>query len=134
MDFRSGRFLFVERDYFEDSLGADFGMGKYALYHHQMWKFETTGATRTSNLGVFSEFLIESDCEKTKVHDDVIKSKRFYALLFLCVGNSPLTDEFPAQRPVTRSFDVFFDLHLNKRLSKQSWGYTCIDYHVYMYT
>ena len=29
----------------------------------------------------------------------------------------------PAQRPVTRSFDVFFDLRLNKRLSKQSWGW-----------
>ena len=29
--------------------------------------------------------------------------------------------EFPAQRPVTRSFDVFFDLRLNKRLSKQPW-------------
>ena len=27
------------------------------------------------------------------------------------------------QRPVTRSFDVFFDLRLNKRLSKQSWGW-----------
>ena len=27
--------------------------------------------------------------------------------------------EFPAQRPVTRSFDVFFDLRLNKQLSKQ---------------
>ena len=31
--------------------------------------------------------------------------------------------EFPAQRPVTRSFDVFFDLHPNKRLSKQWWGW-----------
>ena len=31
--------------------------------------------------------------------------------------------EFPAQRPVTRSFDVFFDLRLNKRLSKQSRGW-----------
>ena len=31
--------------------------------------------------------------------------------------------EFPAQRPVTRSFDVFFDLRLNKRLSEQSWGW-----------
>ena len=31
--------------------------------------------------------------------------------------------EFPTQRPVTRSFDVFFDLRLNKRLSKQPWGY-----------
>ena len=31
--------------------------------------------------------------------------------------------EFPAHRPVTRSFGVLFDLHLNKRLSKQSWGW-----------
>ena len=31
--------------------------------------------------------------------------------------------EFPAQRPVTRSFDVFFHLRLNKRLSKQPWGW-----------
>ena len=31
--------------------------------------------------------------------------------------------EFPTQGPVTRSFDVFFDLHLNKRLSKQWWGW-----------
>ena len=31
--------------------------------------------------------------------------------------------EFPTQRPVTRSFDVFFDLHPNKRLSKQWWGW-----------
>ena len=31
--------------------------------------------------------------------------------------------EFPAQRPVTRSFDVFFDLRPNKRLSKQAWGW-----------
>ena len=33
----------------------------------------------------------------------------FYALLALCAGNSPVTGEFPTQRPVTRSFDVFFD-------------------------
>ena len=42
------------------------------------------------------------------------------ALLALCAGNSPVTGEFPTKRPVTRSFDAFFDLHLNKRLSKQS--------------
>ena len=45
------------------------------------------------------------------------------ALLAICAGNSPVPGEFPAQRPVTRSFDVFFDLHLNKRLSKQWWGW-----------
>ena len=44
------------------------------------------------------------------------------ALLAICAGNSPVTDEFPSQRPVTRSFNVFFDLHPNKRFSKQSWG------------
>ena len=47
----------------------------------------------------------------------------FSALLDLCAGNSPVTGEFPSQRPVTRSLDIFFDLHLNKRLSKQSWGW-----------
>ena len=31
--------------------------------------------------------------------------------------------ELPTRRPVTRSFDVFFDLRLNKRLSKQPWGW-----------
>ena len=47
----------------------------------------------------------------------------FSALLAICAGNSPVPGEFPAQRPVTRSFDVLFDLRLNKRLSKQSWGW-----------
>ena len=47
----------------------------------------------------------------------------YSALLAICVGNSQVTGEFPAQRPVTWSFDVFFDLCLNKRLSKHSWGW-----------
>ena len=45
----------------------------------------------------------------------------FSALLALCAGNPPVLGEFPTQRPVTQSFDVFFDQRLNKRLSKQSW-------------
>ena len=45
----------------------------------------------------------------------------FSALLGICAGNLPVTGEFPAQRPVTRSFDVFFVMRLNKRFSKQ-WG------------
>ena len=47
----------------------------------------------------------------------------FSALLTLCAGNSQVTGEFPTQRTVTRSFGIFFDLRLNKRLSKQSWGW-----------
>ena len=46
--------------------------------------------------------------------------KTFSALLALCKGNSPVTGEFLSQRPVTRSYYVFFDVCLNKRLSKQS--------------
>ena len=40
----------------------------------------------------------------------------------LC-GEFIVPGEFPTQRPVTRSFDVFFDLRLNKRLSEQPWGW-----------
>ena len=47
----------------------------------------------------------------------------FSVFLAFCVGNSPVTCEFPAQRPVTQSFDVFFDLRLNKQLGRQSWGW-----------
>ena len=47
----------------------------------------------------------------------------FSASLPICAGNSPVTGEFPAQRPVTRRIDVFFDLRLNKQFSKQSWGW-----------
>ena len=51
------------------------------------------------------------------------QTETFSALLAPCAGNSPVPGEFPTQRPVTRSFDVFFDLCQNKRLSKQSWGW-----------
>ena len=40
----------------------------------------------------------------------------------LC-GEFTSPGEFPAQRPVTQGFDVFFDVRLNKRLSKQSWDW-----------
>ena len=47
----------------------------------------------------------------------------FSALLTLGAGISPVTGEFPAQRPATRSFDISVICALNKRLSKQSWGW-----------
>ena len=53
-------------------------------------------------------------------HDDVIKWKHFPPYWALCEGNPPVIGEFPSQRPVTRSFDVFFHLRLNQRLCKQS--------------
>ena len=45
------------------------------------------------------------------------------ALQDFCAGNSRVTVELPIQRPVTRSFDGFFDLRLNERLSKRWWGW-----------
>ena len=47
---------------------------------------------------------------------------QIFALLAICAGNSAVTGEFPDERPVTRSFDVFY-LRLNKRLSKQWPGW-----------
>ena len=47
----------------------------------------------------------------------------FSALLAICAGNSPVPVNSPHKRPVTRSFDVYFDLRPNKRLSKQSRGW-----------
>ena len=57
-------------------------------------------------------------------HDDVIKWKHFPRYWPFVRGiHRWLTSGFPSQRPVTRSFDVFFYLCLNKRLSKQWWGW-----------
>ena len=52
--------------------------------------------------------------------DDIFKYIWNCMSLFLRVKLTG-TGELPSQRPVTRSFDVFFDLRLNKRLSKHSW-------------
>ena len=56
-------------------------------------------------------------------HDNVVQMEIYSALLAICAGNSPVSGEFPPQRPVTQSFDIFFDLRLNKRLSKQWWSW-----------
>ena len=47
----------------------------------------------------------------------------FSALLAICVGNSLVIGRFLVQRPVTWGYDVLIDLRLNKRLSKQCWGW-----------
>ena len=59
--------------------------------------------------------------KESTARDDVMET--FSVLLALCAWNSPVTGEFLVQRPVTRSFSVFFDLHLYKRMSKQWWGW-----------
>ena len=58
-----------------------------------------------------------------QIYDDVIKWRHLPRNWPFFAGNSLVTGEFPSQRPVTRSFDVLFDPHLNKRLSEQSRGW-----------
>ena len=48
------------------------------------------------------------------------QKETFSMLLALCGGNSPVTGEFPLPMPLTRSLNIFSDLRLHKRLSKQS--------------
>ena len=50
----------------------------------------------------------------------MMSSMEILSMILALSGNSLVTDEFLQQKPVTRSFDIFFDLRLNKRLSKQS--------------
>ena len=47
------------------------------------------------------------------------RMETYFTLLDPCEGNWPPTGGIPAQRPVTMSFDVFFDLRLNRELIKQ---------------
>ena len=56
-------------------------------------------------------------------HDDVIKRKHIPRYWPFVRGIHRRPGEFPAQRPVTQSFDVFFDQRPNKRLSKQLWDW-----------
>ena len=68
-----------------------------------------------------SFMLADSACH-SEIHDDVIKWKHFPRCWPFVRGIHRSTVNSP-QRPVTRRFDVFFDLRLSKRLSKQSWGW-----------
>ena len=58
-----------------------------------------------------------------QLHDDDIKWKHFPRYWPFVRGIHRSTVNFPSQRPVTRSFDGFFYLCLNKQLSKQWWGW-----------
>ena len=65
---------------------------------------------------------IESLTKCPRVHDNVIQWKHFPVNWPLCRAFTGHRWIHRTIRPVTRSFDVLFDLHLNKRSSKQSWG------------
>ena len=70
-----------------------------------------------TGLGIFNIYCKWALKQKPHYHDDVIKRKHFPRCWPLVRGIHQPGD-FPAQRPVTWSFDVFFYLRLNKRLSE----------------
>ena len=105
--------------------GATGARGK----HMQWWldrKHSMHCIANTCVLRVMTQNLVEVTILAWWRH----QMETFSVLLAICAGNSPVTGEFPSQRPMTRSFDVFFDLCLNKNMSKQSAGcwpcYTCL--------
>ena len=80
------------------------------------WVFAVHGLWSASNSCAFSDKTLMGF-----ILNLVIMVTSSKGNIFGVTGNSPVTGEFPAQRPATRSFDVFLDQRLNKRLSKQSW-------------
>ena len=94
-------------------------MGMAVWRNHQKYEMVSmeTGSNLISSTEVSLIYGIAS------IHDDVIKWKhlpRNWPFL-RGIHRSPVNS--PHKRPVTRSFDVYFDLRPNKRLSKQSWGW-----------
>ena len=98
------------------------------FFHLELYFDWATTEILLSNLGSITIYNIQEICTVSLVYSSIStdlciswwrnQMETFSALLALCVGNSPVTGEFPAQRPVTRNLDVFLDLHLNKQLSK----------------
>ena len=84
-----------------------------------LFTFISTTALGLRRCSLWHLIRLKDDCLPWWRH----QMKTFSALLAIRAGNSPVPGEFPTQRPVTRSFDVFFDLRLNKWLSKQWWGW-----------
>ena len=81
-----------------------------SLRNHVSVTGAALGIWRINHLNPFAIYMTQRMYEKTRWRHQM---ELFSASLALCAGNSPVTGEFPSQRPVTRSFDVFFDLHMN---------------------
>ena len=121
-------------------LSADVRIMLHVMFRSQsfLWikyfRISTFKNNRNCSLKIYLEICVKEKivCQQDSLYSPPLhitislwrhQMETFAALLATCAGNSPAPGEFPAQRPVTRGFDVFFDLRLNKRLSKQSWGW-----------
>ena len=87
-----------------------------------LWSFAPGSAAVNTVFWLGNKPGLGSICGKWGIHDDVIKWKhfpRYWPFVRETTGHRwiPVT-----KRPVTRSFEDFFDLRLNKRLSKHWWA------------
>ena len=89
----------------------DLRLDKWLSKQSKHWWFKTPSCSLWHQCNGIRQF----ESIKTKY-----QMETFSALLAFCAGNSLVTGEFPSQRPGMLIFDVFFDLRLDKRLSKQS--------------
>ena len=90
---------------------------EYLLWDVENWSYLVRAYFRMLSVVIINEGISQQRgkyCMMTSSNGNI-----FVVTGPLC-GNSLITGEFPAQRPVTRSFDVFFDVPLNNRSSKQS--------------
>ena len=106
----------IQSDNFDQEILHDEG-GKYI-----------NGSVQDCSISIANELEILQSCTEPSIDPITFACWRhqmgtFFALLALCAENSPVTGKFTSQRPVRRSFYVFFDLLLNTQLSKQSWGW-----------
>ena len=95
-------------------------------WNRTQWVNKTNGqASLSTDYNSLIYFLLNIDCAQAQMSHFQSKGMmassnwNISALLAFGTGNSPVTGEFPSQRPETRSFDVFFDLRLNRQFSKQ---------------
>ena len=91
----------------------------HELYFVSITQIQRINYMMTSSNGnsVYYELYFASFSQIQRINYMMTSSNgTFSALLAICAGNSPVPGEFPAQRPVTRSFDASFHLRLNKRL------------------
>ena len=93
------------------------------------WHVASPGHTKLTHFDLLPhKFIMTNKSHFSVMHDFSSMTwwhhqmETFSALLALCAGNSLVSGEFPAQRLVTWTFDVFSGLRLNTRFSKQSWG------------
>ena len=86
--------------------------------HRDRWIPRTKGQLRGKCFHLMTSSWILTD--KSIISSLRHQMETFSASLEPCEGIPPVSGEFPSQSLVTQSFDVFFEVRLNKRWSKQS--------------